>query len=381
MKDYLNLIKEKFSFQENIIYPEEIKNSVIKYVYSCKKHGDVVKTSASELLRDRRKAICNFCIAYEQNLKKAKKLYNQFEYLTDNFENTNNNITFKCNKCGEISTQRLDYHLEGHGCPKCNSFKPWSLERLIKEGREKFGDRYDYSLIKEGEVHWGKKVKIKCNECGNISEVTPNNHLFEAGGGCCYCNGGRMFTTEEVKRKIIERYGNDRFDVSMVEYKGIFKNIKLVCKKCNTVINTTACNALNNIAGCRKCSQSVMEQFVDGYLSNKKISFLFWHEFEGLKFKRKLSYDFYLPDYNLLIECNGKQHYDKKCFGKTYKEFLEQKHKDWLKRKYAIKNNFAFLVIPYQKEHYIKDILDNIFDKGEYTDYERYNFDKLISLL
>ena len=32
--------------------------------------------------------------------------------------------------------------------------------------------------------------------------------------------------------------------------------------------------------------------------------------FEGLKYIGKLRFDFYLPDYNLCIEFQGKQHYE-----------------------------------------------------------------------
>ena len=61
------------------------------------------------------------------------------------------------------------------------------------------------------------------------------------------------------------------------------------------------------------------------------------------KDKRKLSYDFYIPSKNLLIEYNGEQHYKSiKHFGGR-KMFLLQKHHDWLKRKYAKKKWYHFV--------------------------------------
>lgn len=73
------------------------------------------------------------------------------------------------------------------------------------------------------------------------------------------------------------------------------------------------------------------------WLKKEKIKYKYQFVFPGLKDKKNLFYDFFLKEKNLLIEYNGKQHYDKKSFGKTYKEFLLQKHHDWLKRNYAKK--------------------------------------------
>jgi len=70
-------------------------------------------------------------------------------------------------------------------------------------------------------------------------------------------------------------------------------------------------------------------------------------KFNDLKDKSYLKYDFYLPEKNTLIEFNGKQHYKEIAFFGGRKKFLKQKHHDWLKRKYAIKNNIKLLIIKY----------------------------------
>lgn len=67
-----------------------------------------------------------------------------------------------------------------------------------------------------------------------------------------------------------------------------------------------------------------------------------------------LSYDFYLPDYNLLIECNGRQHYEPVQFnGKTIEEAKEdfeiQKRHDKLKEEYARNNKINLLIISYKE--------------------------------
>lgn len=69
----------------------------------------------------------------------------------------------------------------------------------------------------------------------------------------------------------------------------------------------------------------------------------------------KLSYDFYLPEKNLLIELNGEQHYKPVRFSnisieQAIKNLKKQRHHDWLKRKYAQKHNYKLLIIPYNEE-------------------------------
>jgi hypothetical protein len=56
----------------------------------------------------------------------------------------------------------------------------------------------------------------------------------------------------------------------------------------------------------------------------------------------------YLKDKNILIECQGKQHYIwQKGLQPTYHNFLLQKHHDWLKRKFCIDNNIKLIYINY----------------------------------
>lgn len=71
-------------------------------------------------------------------------------------------------------------------------------------------------------------------------------------------------------------------------------------------------------------------------------------------YNRKLSYDFYLPTYNLLIEYQGKQHYcSVELFGGEAGLKIRKEYDD-KKREYAKNNNINLLEISY---------LDNIEEK------------------
>lgn len=65
-------------------------------------------------------------------------------------------------------------------------------------------------------------------------------------------------------------------------------------------------------------------------------------------------YDFFLPDFNLVIEYMGKQHYiDQPFFQRTLEE--QQNIDKWKKQK-ALENGLDYLEIPYTNF----DILENI---------------------
>lgn len=84
-----------------------------------------------------------------------------------------------------------------------------------------------------------------------------------------------------------------------------------------------------------------------------------------------LSYDFYLPNYNLLIEYQGEQHEKYiKGFHKSKKDFEKQVEHDRRKREYAQINNINLLEIWYWDYDNIEEILQKLFNKEG----EKYEF-------
>lgn len=71
----------------------------------------------------------------------------------------------------------------------------------------------------------------------------------------------------------------------------------------------------------------------------------------------KLSYDFYLKDYDLLIEIQGLQHYKPvELFGGEEQFKIQQEH-DKRKREYAKSHNIELLEIWYWDKDNIEEIL------------------------
>lgn len=112
--------------------------------------------------------------------------------------------------------------------------------------------------------------------------------------------------------------------------------------------------------GCLQCNKSKLEKETAQILNKFNIKY----EQEYNKFGiigtggGLLRFDFYLPDYNTIIECQGIQHYDENKWYDKKSSLITQKH-DKIKRKYAKKNNIKLIEIPYTDFDNIDKILIN----------------------
>ena len=72
-------------------------------------------------------------------------------------------------------------------------------------------------------------------------------------------------------------------------------------------------------------------------------------KFDNCRHKTPLPFDFYLPDYNLLVEYDGIQHFESiKYFGGEDALLLNQL-KDKIKTDYTIANNIKLIRIKYDE--------------------------------
>jgi very-short-patch-repair endonuclease len=75
-----------------------------------------------------------------------------------------------------------------------------------------------------------------------------------------------------------------------------------------------------------------------------KIKKQFYIRYNG----QKLLFDFFIPDLCVLIECQGKQHYEYgEFFFETEKDFQEAQWRDTLKKEWAETKGFHLIEIPY----------------------------------
>ena len=112
--------------------------------------------------------------------------------------------------------------------------------------------------------------------------------------------------------------------------------------------------------GCPLCCFSALEKAIKAILDNLGIEYIYQAKKRTLKWLDNLSLDFYLPKYNVGIECQGEQHYKfVKFFHHTEERFKLAQERDNKKSKLCEENNCKLL---YYSD--IEEVVDNekIFD-------------------
>ena len=141
------------------------------------------------------------------------------------------------------------------------------------------------------------------------------------------------------------------------DYKDtLTRNLNILCS-CGNVFTTSFSNyGKHGVDTCYSCSckESVGEECIRKYLELNKIEFVQEKRFVDCRDNKPLPFDFYLPNYNLIIEFDGQQHYEPK-FGED--SFVQTQKHDKIKNQYCKDNNINLLRIPYFESNNIEKII------------------------
>lgn len=176
--------------------------------------------------------------------------------------------------------------------------KKLTAEEFIEKAKQIHGHKYDYSKVE----YLGCNVDI-CIICPIHGEFWQKPYKHLSGQGCKKC----VSENQSLKRNFIEkarRIHGDKYDYSKVEYINAHTKIRIICPIHGEFLQTPD----NHLRGkrCPKCKQSLMEEDIARLLKKQSISYELEKQFPWLS-KQRL--DFYLPQYNLAIECQGMQHF------------------------------------------------------------------------
>ena len=245
----------------------------------------------------------------EEFIKEARKVHgDKYDYSKVEYVNCETKVCIICPKSGHGEFwQTPDNHTRCRGCPKCKGDKirerhTSTKEEFITKARKFHGDKYDYSKV----VYIGvlKKVTIICTEHGEFEQI-PNDHLNGSGCPTCGIEKARERKTS-TKEEFIEKAKEihvDKYDYSKVNYVNALTKVCIICKDHGEFWQRPVYHIQGR--GCSKCNLSHLERNVMNYLDNIGITYDYQKRFDWLG---KQSLDFYLPDYNVGIECQGGQH-------------------------------------------------------------------------
>ena len=405
-------------------------NSRTKIKIVCPIHGEFEQVASLHLSGNGCKD-CSYEEAGKKRLKgiddfinEANEIHeNRYDYSKSIYKGTHRKIEIICNTHGSFK-QTPKAHLIGQGCPECGLIKIGDIKRksnyqFILEANKVHKGKYDYSLVsyKRGT----EKIIIICPTHGQFFQA-PIEHT--SGKGCIDCAGLRKKTTEQFIEDAILVHG-ERYDYSQVKYKNNRSVVKIKCLE-HGVFEQQAKSHLNG-RGCIICSgknQKDTETFIkEANLVHKKIydysDVDYKTNFEPVLIKCKTHgifpqtpkehlrgsgcprcknkkegrlaiilnemtiihrqfrienrfFDFYLPEYGILIERDGEQHYHGSQWeGIDRKESLKhQKKNDREKTKLAKSLGFKIYRIPYwlEEDEERTEILNILNNKPSYPD-------------
>lgn len=243
----------------------------------------------------------------EEFIERAIKVHGEkYDYSKVEYNDIYTPVCIICPKHGEF-WQAPNAHINGkHGCIKCwSENKRLGKEEFIKRSIKIYGNKYDYSEV---EYVGGKiPVKIICPKHGEFLQRI-DHHLN--GCGCPKCS--RCSTTEKFIEKAKEIHG-DTYDYSKVEYINSTTKVCIICKVHGEFWQTPADHLKGS--GCPICNSSKLEEFIKNKLQENDIKYIYQYKLTWLKSgSQYYSLDFFLPKYNVGIECQGLQHFEPVAF-------------------------------------------------------------------
>lgn len=300
---------------------------------------------------------------HEQFISQMQKTNKDIEILTE-YEKDNIKVLCRCKICGFEWWSTPSNLLQCKGCKQCyfNNMKKTRMKSHEQFVKELYEINKDIKVLSQ---YSGAKNKVDC-ECliHNERFSMSAGHLLGGETGCKKCIDIK-FHLGGLKPH--EQFVKELFDINpsievIGKYDGAKSNIEVKCLKCGHIWNPVASSLLCGY-GCPHCRVSKGEERVEKYLIENNIKFEHPKKFPDLRNTNPLSYDFYLPEYNTLIEYQGQFHDGTTSMVLREKYFDRQQKNDKLKRDYARNNNYNLLEIWY----YDFDNTENIIDKYIYN--------------
>ena len=177
---------------------------------------------------------------------------------------------------------------------------------------------YNQEILKKCKIN--SLIQVDKN---NFSKPTPENWLYQ--------------------RTDLHKFVDNPEDLKNY-HMGSGKTYEWKCPSCGKRFNKRILDVTQSGMSCDLCSSSFSknERLVSIILTKINENYITQKEFSDCRIKQPLPFDFYLPQYNMIIETHGKQHYEEVKFYKTNEHTLKS---DRIKKKYCKDNNIQYCEI------------------------------------
>jgi hypothetical protein len=254
---------------------------------------------------------------------------------------------------------------------KSNGFKnycgiKYNEEDIRKEVNESSITFLDIYKLKGSKTKW--KLILQCDECNR--EYNTDLYQFMAGKQRC-CESKRnkdrilreCFSKKEAElKKEISELTNDEYEcLNLEDYNNQDTKLDFKHNLCGSITNIRYAKfrAGQRCGNCSSAAKSLGEIYISRVFDNLKISYI--REYTNHNcFSKKgniLPFDFYIYDFNILVEVDG-EHHSRPSYGQN--SFQKTQENDNLRNIYAKKNDIKLIRIKYESfnENFKESVLD-----------------------
>ena len=293
----------------------------------------------------------------------------------DNKGKKRKNYYIKCLQCGDEKKYREDSlkKLSNTSCRICRTDWKYQIGEIVNN--LKITDRY----LKEKNKNKEKRYKYKCLKDGyegDISQASLTNGI-----GCPICAGRYIYkgvndmwtTAPEMAKYLFNK------EDGYIYGKGSPQKVCFICPYCEEKTKPIKISDVyfHKKISCDQCrdTSSTGEKIIYNLLKYLGVNFEAQQTFEWSNKKR---YDFYLSDYNMIIEFNGLQHY--KEIDKFKESLAEIQENDKYKERIAKNNGIKNYIIIEGKNNYPIYIKNSIkqSDLKNFFDLESVDWEEII---
>ena len=349
-REVFDIVGDEYTFLDTYV------NAQTKLRVKHNKCGNIYKVKPNNFFNGTR---CPYCSIYleRKNASQFKKevnglVGNEYVFL-DTYINNVTKLRVKHNKCGNVYKVTPNSFLGGSRCPYCAKS---ILRNKLSKNDDKFKNEInnlvgnDYKFL-DPYVNSYTKIRVKHNKCGRIYKVTPHSFLQ-----CPHC----PFCAVDSARKTDAQFKQQVYDLVGDEYTFLDTYVNSVTKlrvkhnKCGRVYEVRPNDFLNTNSRCPYCSSPKGETIISNILDTLNINYEAQKTFDDLKDNQPLSYDFYIPEQNILIEYQGIQHYQPIDYFGGKNTFKYQQQHDKMKDDYAKDNGYNLIAVPYTEDTFNK---------------------------
>ena len=296
--------------------------------------------------------------------KVLERLGSDYKVLGE-YKNKDTKVLMKHFLCSnEFMKRPHDIISKGSGCPYCNGNRLAKYTEQWVKTNTPAPYRYE-----SGFKNMTTKCIFYCSKCESYFEQTPSRLINQKIYGCNCCRT-RKKTQEDFLSELGEQCLKE-YEI-LENYINIDTKIQFKHKKCNTIFKITPWSFIHkyNKKYCPICyyNKSKGEIIINNFLEENNIDY----QKEFIFPNSRKRFDFYLPELNICIEYDGRQHFEEIDFFGGKQGLLETQKRDKEKNAYCLKNGIQLFRIPYTEISNINQILSEILKEKSSTTIEKY---------